>query len=205
MDGNPVRTAVNQRHALQDARYRRADGADETAAERSRLSVAIDTAWLWVVAVWVRIVAGAVWSVTAFYVGLLLDAAGVPVAEAVGAVVAAVPFVSTVGSGAPALLATAAFPLGMLWTLRGDDRPTMHRRRLIALSLLVTLPVVLQAVELILVGTVNTLLSQGVGVPQGSVRAFYHVATTLAIAFGAAFLWYHMKTEPSRSRWSTYY
>jgi len=196
---------VNERRALQDARYRRADGADETTTERSRFSVAVDTAWLWAVAVWARLVAGAVWSVTAFYVGLLLDAGGVPVAEAVGAVVTALPFVATVGGGAPALLATAAFPLGMLWTLRGDDRPTMHRRRLIALSLLVTLPVVLQAVELVVAGSVNTLLSQGVAVPQGPIRTFYHVATTLAIAFGAAFLWYRMQTGPRRSRWDTYY
>jgi len=205
MERNPVRTAVSERRALQDSRYRRTDGADETVPERSRLWVAIDTAWLWAVAVWARIVAGAVWAVTAFYVGLLLDAAGVPVTETVGAVVAATPFVSTVGSGAPTLLATAAFPVGMLWTLRGDDRSTMHRRRLIALSLLVTLPVVLQAVELILVGTVNTLLSQGVAVPGGPLRAFYHVATTLAVAYGAAILWYRMQTGPRRSRWDTYY
>jgi hypothetical protein len=196
---------VNERRAPQDARHRRADGIDETVPERSRFSVAIDTAWLWAVAVWVRIVAGAVWSVTAFYVGMLLDAGGVPVAEAASAAVTAAPLVSTVGSSAPTLLAAVAFPLGMLWTLRGDDRPTMHRRRLIALSLLVTLPVVLQAVELILVGTVNTLLSQGVAVPGGPVRAFYHVATTLAVAYGAAVLWYRLQTGPRRSRWDTYY
>jgi hypothetical protein len=205
MRWNPVRPPVNERRALQDARYRRADGTDETASERSRLSVAVDTAWLWVVAAWIRVVAGAVWSVTAFYAGLLLDAGGVPVAETASTVVAALPFVATVGGSAPTLLATAAFPLGMLWTLRGDDTPKLHRRRLIALSLLVTLPVVLQAVELVTVGAANALLSQAVGVPEGPIRAFYHVATTLAIAFGAAFLWYHMKTEPSRSRWSTYY
>jgi hypothetical protein len=196
---------VNERRAPDDARYRRADGADEMVPERSRFSVAIDTAWRWAVTVWVRIVAGAVWGVTAFYVGMLLDAAGVPIAEAVSAAVTAAPFVSTVGSGAPTLLATAAFPLGILWTLRGDDTPKTHRRRLIALSLLVTLPVVLQAVELILVGTVNTLLSQGVAAPEGSVRAFYHVATTLAVAYGAAVLWYRLQTGPRRSRWDTYY
>lgn len=196
---------MNERRALQDARYRRADGTDETAPERSRLSLAVDTAWLWVVAVWVRLVTGAVWGVTAFYVGVLLDAAGVPVVETASAAVAAAPFVSTASSSAPTLLATVAVPLGVLWTLRGDDTPKTHRRRLIALSLLVTLPVVLQAVELLTVGAANALLSQPVGVPEGPVRAFYHVATTLAIAFGAAFLWYRMKTEPNRSRWSTYY
>ena len=73
---------MNERRALQDTRYRRSDGPDETASERSRFSVAIDTARLWTVAVWVRVVAGAVRAVTAFDVGMLLDAGGVPVVKA---------------------------------------------------------------------------------------------------------------------------
>lgn len=64
---------------------------------------------------------------------------------------------------------------------------------------------VLQAVELVTVGAANALLSQVVGVPEGPIRAFYRVATALAISYGAAVLRYQMRTESSRSRWSTCY
>lgn len=205
MVGNRIRSAVNERRALQTARHRRATESDETTSERSTLSVVVDTARLWVVAVWTRLVGGAVWAVTAFYVGVMLGAAGVPVVETARAAVATLPVAVPVGSGTAPFLATLGFPLGVLWTLRwgADSKP--HRRRLIALTLLVVLPVVLSAVESATVGASNALLSQPVVVPEEPSRAFFHVSATLVIAYGAAHLWYRMRSEPSRSRWSTYY
>lgn len=196
---------MNERRALQDAHHRREDDAEEAVTDRSLLSVAVDAAWQWLVAAWVRAVGGALWAVTAFHLGVLLDAAGVPVVATARQVVAAAPVGVSVGStGAALLLATVAGPVGAVWTLRWDGETATHHRRLLAIALLVVLPFVLSAVEMAVVGVVNAALAEPVAPPEGPIRAFYHVATTFAIAFGAALLWYELHTEREWGRWSSY-
>jgi hypothetical protein len=197
---------VNERRALQDAHHQRTDDAEEAPGERSTLSVVVSRAWAAVIAAWVRFVGGATYGVAGFHLGVALDAAGVPVVGTARRVAAALPGTVTVGAtGAAALLGAVAFVVGVLWTLRWDGSSETHHRRLVALALLVTLPLVLSAVEIAVVGIANAVPSVTVAAPSGPVRAFYHVGATLAIAFGAGFLWYRLDTERERGRWDTYY
>jgi predicted secreted protein len=195
---------VNERRARRDARRRETDDeGGET--DRSTLAIAVDTVRRWLVAAWVRAVGVALWAVTGLHLGVLLDAADVPVVGTARALLAGLPFDAAVGSaGATLLVATVAAPLGVAWTLRWDGDSRTHHRRVLALVLLVVLPFVLSAVEMAILGLADAALGTTVAAPASTVRAFYHVTTTLAIAFGAAHLWYRMHTQHVRGHWRTY-
>jgi hypothetical protein len=196
---------VSERRALQERTHQREEGSDEPTVERSRLAFAVDRVRVFAVALWVRLVAGATWGVAGFHLGVALDAAGVPVVRTAESVVGVLPVAVPIArAGAAVLLATVLFAVGVLWTLRWDGETVTHRRRLVALVLLVVLPVVLSAVEMAVVAVADALLAVPIAVPEGPARAFYHVAATLAIAYGAAFLWYYANTEREHGRWHTY-
>jgi hypothetical protein len=166
---------------------------------------AVDTVWGWLVAAWVRLVGGLLWGVTGFQVGVALDAAGVPVARTASSLTASTPVTVGAGTAGALVLAAPAGLLGVVWTLRWDGNSLTHRRRLLALGLLVTLPFVLSAVEMVVVGIATAVAPNTVTAPGGSIRVFYHVASTLAIAFGAAWLWARMRSGHSHSRWKEYH
>ena len=171
----------------------------------SGVANAVDTAWRWVVGTWVRVVGALLWGVAGFQIGVALEAAGVPVARTASSLAARTPVTVGPGTTGALVLAAVAGLLGFVWTLRWDGNGLSHRRRLLALGLLVTLPFVLSAVEMVVVGVATAVAPEIVTAPDGPIRVVYHVASTLAIAFGAAWLWARMRSDHSHSRWKEYH
>jgi len=172
----------------------------ESGVGDSAVADAVDTVRGLVVWAWVRAVGGLLWGVTGYQAGVALDAAGVPVARMAGDLVAGLPVDVAPGTAGALVLAGGAAPLGVLWTLRWSGESLPHRRRLLALGLLVTLPFALSAVEMVVVGAATAVAPDAVTAPSGPIRTFYHVAATLAIAFGAALGWGWMERQNRKHR-----